>query len=721
MKFNKKFTRRQFLKGSMMAGAYLAAGGAGALFKPGKAHAFATSPSLKKFIQPLRMPISGIPVAAGEGVKSFSSRYGTWRANHYTIDITQFEDQLHPDLPNTTRLWGYNPTLALDSSLQPTTNFNQTHLGGIIVAEKGKPAQITFQNRLTRNGTPTGAPRANIIPVDTSIPGATQAQNRTAVHLHGGLVPWVSDGGPFDWWAPDGTHGASFLNNNVLAPGNIGTNKAEYYYPNNQSARLVWYHDHAWGITRTNAYAGIASAYVITDSYEAQLTAVNKLPGPLDPRTLYLVYQDKIFYNEANDPAYAGLVQSGAKRGDLWYAHTYDTSRWDRDITKPTPPDPSVIPEFFGDTILVNGTVYPYMQVERRQYRLRMLNACNARFLNPKLYYAKGASFPDSTEINTLKEGPAFIQFGTEGGFTPYPAMLNGPKQLRLVMGPAERGDFIVDFRDVPAGSVLILYNNSPGPYPSGDPRNDHYPGNPQTPASAPGYGPNTRTLLQFRVVERVGDADPPISLPSTLTPTDPFILTQTPGVPTQIPTSIHGQAVGFRRLTLNEDFDGFGRLIQYLGTDVATSTPPPLFGREYTSSPATEVVQSGAYEVWEILNLTGDVHPIHFHLVNVQILSRQRFDAVNYTGGAPRYTAAAIAPDTNELGWKETVRMNPGQVIRVLMKFDLPSVPFTVPTTPRAASMGLDTGRKNHEYVWHCHILEHEEHDMMRPLVVQE
>ena len=256
--------------------------------------------------------------------------------------------------------------------------------------------------------------------MDTSIPGANQAQNRTAVHLHGGFIPWVSDGGPFDWWAPDGTHGASFLNNAVLNPG-ASPNQAEYYYPNNQSARLVWYHDHAWGITRINAYAGIASAYVITDSYEAQLTRRTNSPGRWIPGRSTWSSRTRFSGMGSNDPDYAGNVQSGAKRGDLWYAHTYDTSRWDRDITKPTPPDPSVIPEFFGDTILVNGTVYPYVQVEKRQYRLRMLNACNARFLNPKLYYAKGASFPDSTEINTLKEGPAFIQFGTEGGFTPYP------------------------------------------------------------------------------------------------------------------------------------------------------------------------------------------------------------------------------------------------------------------------------------------------------------
>jgi spore coat protein A, manganese oxidase len=715
MKFNKKFTRRQFLKGSMMAGAYLAAGGTGALFNPKKAHAFATSAPLKKFIQPLR-GVGTIPVAASDGVRNWRLNGRPIAATHYTIDIGQFEDLLHPDLPHTTRLWGYGQGFS-------ATNSGWTkHLGGIIAVKRDTPVQITFQNRLTDTGRFSGAPLAHILPVDTTIPGAEQAQNRTATHIHGGFVPWVSDGGPFDWWTAGGAHGPSFLNNTVLNPG-ATANQAEYYYPNQQSARLVWYHDHAWGITRLNAYAGIASAYVIYDDYELGLVSANNLPGPLDPRTLYLVFQDKIFWDGgANDPDFGNKVQLGAKSGDLWYAHTYDTSRWDRNTASPLPPDPSVIPEFFGDTILVNGTVYPYVQVERRQYRLRMLDACNARFLNPKLYYAKGNSFPDSTEINTLKEGPAFIQIGTEGGFLPAPVMLNGPKQPRLVMAPAERGDFIVDFRDVPAGSVLILYNNAPGPYPSGDARNDYYPGNPQTPTAAAGFGPNTRTLLQFRVVDRVGSADPPISLPGIFTPSDPFILKQTPGVVTPIPTSFNNQPVGFRRLTLNEDFDAYGRLIQYLGTDqLPGGAALPAFGREYISSPATEVVNKGAYEVWEILNLTGDVHPIHFHLVNVQLLSRQRFDTVNYSGGAPKYTAAAIAPDANELGWKETVRMNPGQVIRVFMKFDLPSVPFTVPTTPRAAFMGLDTSKTNHEYVWHCHILEHEEHDMMRPLVVVE
>ena len=253
----KKITRRQFLKGSLTTGAILAAGGTGALWRPKNAYAFSQSPKLQKFVQALRNPVTGgIPLAASDGTRTWGSTVAT----HYTIDIGQFTDQLHPSLANPTRLWGYGQ------------NGNFKHLGGIVVAQRGTPVQITFQNKLTADGTPTGTPLSHIIPLDTTIPGANQAQNRTATHLHGGLVPWISDGGPFDWWTPDGTSGPSFLNNTILHPG-AAVNQAEYYYPNNQSARLVWYHDHAWGITRINAYAGIASAYVITDSYEAQLVA----------------------------------------------------------------------------------------------------------------------------------------------------------------------------------------------------------------------------------------------------------------------------------------------------------------------------------------------------------------------------------------------------------------------------------------------------------------
>jgi spore coat protein A len=131
-------------------------------------------------------------------------------------------------------------------------------------------------------------------------------------------------------------------------------------------------------------------------------------------------------------------------------------------------------------------------------------------------------------------------------------------------------------------------------------------------------------------------------------------------------------------------------------------------FGRAYTDPP-TETIAAGATEVWQIANLTGDTHPIHFHLVNLQIISRQPFKAGTYNG-VPSYTGPARPPEPIEMGWKETVRMNPGEVTTVIAKFDLPVVPFTVPVSPRTGG---------NEYVYHCHILEHEEHDMMRPLVV--
>jgi spore coat protein A, manganese oxidase len=665
----RQVTRRTFLKATALA----TAGSAMPLRWPGTAYA-ADSRRLRKFIQPLRRvgASGGIPLAQPDtGTRSW------WQpgATHYTIDIAQFSDQLHPDLPNPTRLWGFGQG----------TRFE--HLGGIIAVKRGTPVQVTFRNLL---------PAQHILPVDKTIMGAEGPENRASVHLHGAFVPWVFDGGPHAWWTPSGERGPSFLNNKVLRPGQtVRPWEAEYHYPNDQSARLLWYHDHALGNTRLNAYAGIASGYVIYDDYELDLVANRNLPGPLDPRTLYLIFQDKIFVGAdiaVQDPTWQKIMPR-SRPGDLWYPHVYDA-----DVAPGgEPPDVSAVPEFFGDTILVNGIVYPFVEVERRQYRLRLLNACNARFLNPRLVYAKGPWFPASTEASTVA-GPAFVQFGTEGGFLPSPTVVNAPGTTQLLLAPAERADLIVDFRDVPAGSTLILLNDAAAPYPGGDP----------PVGSTPGFGPDTRTLLQFRVTPRKGPADRPISLPARLHPTDPFILEQVAGVPTEIP-----DGVPVRYLTLNEDVDAFGRLIQFLGTDTSVNG---AFGRAYMDTP-TEVIAAGSSEVWAIANLSEDTHPIHFHLVNGQVLMRRPFDPGIYTGGVPTDLGEPIAPDLNELGWKETVRMSPAQVTYVHMRFDLPTVPYTVPASPRLTK---EYGIRGAEYVWHCHILEHEEHDMMRPLVIE-
>jgi spore coat protein A, manganese oxidase len=252
----------------------------------------------------------------------------------------------------------------------------------------------------------------------------------------------------------------------------------------------------------------------------------------------------------------------------------------------------------------------------------------------------------------------------------------------------------------------MFLYNDAPAPFPMGDPVNDYYPGAPGNPTQPkPGFGPNTRQILRFKVVPATSkDAPLQINKDTNLTPDlTPFLVP--PGTAVQNGVLHLPPGVKVRQLTLNETFDGYGRLIQMLGTN------KPLnggFGRAYMD-PATETPDAGSTEVWQIVNLTGDSHPIHFHLVNVQLLGRQPFDEEHYNG-TPHYTGPAQSPLRTELGWKETVRMNPGEVTTVIIKFDLPTVPFSIPSSPRTGG---------NEYVWHCHILEHEEHDMMRPLVV--
>jgi spore coat protein A len=684
-------TRRQFFK--------ISAGAAALLVGRRNAYAFYQTPATPLWRTALRgVGPAGIPVVSPD------AGLGVAGATHYTIDMGQFADQVHPTLGATT-MWGYNPA----------GNPLQKHLGGIIVGRKGMPIQITFRNNL---------PSTHIIPIDTSLPGADGAPNRAAVHLHGGFVPWVSDGGPRSWFAPDGTHGPSFKNNEVLNP-SAPTGSAEYYYPMQQSARTLWYHDHAMGTTRINAYAGLASVFLIRDAFEENLKNAG-LPDFVENagRELPIVVQDKIFVGPdilTMDPGWTGLTAPGS----LWYPHVYDA---DLGRMPAGPPPPiSVVPEYFGDTMLANGTVYPQVTVEARTYRFRILNACNSRFLNLQLYIDDGSPTGitldkscnpfNAAALNPAASNPQgfptsnFLLLGTEGGFLPTPAFVtsnmpfNGtPAAGSLLLAPAERVDVLFDFSKH-VGQKLILYTDAPAPFPTGDAANDYFPGwnvkvNPVNAATQVGYGPNTRVIMRFNVVPATGvDASLKITKATDLTAgNDPL--------PVPLGVTALPPGVPVRQLTLNETFDEHGRLIQFLGTNRAQANGG--FGQPYMNDP-TEMPQAGTTEVWQIANLTGDTHPIHFHLVNVQIVSRQAFNVSSYKG-TPNLQGVPVAPGPAERGWKETVRMNPGEVTTVIMRFNLPTVPFTVPVSPTTGG---------HEYVWHCHILEHEEHDMMRPLVI--
>jgi spore coat protein A, manganese oxidase len=722
--------RRNFLKTSAMTGA-------GALLFRSRAWPFAQSPTnLRKFITTL----PGLGPAGANNIGQYlplatktTQTFAGLSTDVYNLAAKQFGEQMHPDLSGATHFWGYYDLATGD----------QKYLAGVIVAKRGTPVLFNITNQL---------PNKALIPVDPTIMAGPNGLmvgdlplNRIATHVHGGLTPWFSDGTPFQWFDPKGLTGASFMNVPGTTPPR-GT--ATYYYPMDQSARLLWYHDHAIGITRTNAYSGIASALVLVDDFEIGLVSSGLLP---DLDGVPLVIQDKSFVAQnilQQDPTWKWGMP-----GDLWYPHVYehngDDHRWDYGPEDDPPaqgvitplPTPSAVPEAFFDTILVNGGVYPVASVPPKRVRFRMLNGSQARFYHLNLYAE--ASTPGEANLNA--PGPTMYQVGTEGGFLPavavHPNGIPCPLDLKadpsentavadgpfnLLLAPAERADVVVDFNGVPAGSTFILFADAPAPFPGGDSRNDYFTGDPDqtafggAPPTLPGFGPNTRTLMKIVVTAGTGDGvGTPTWLASLNTQLKTNFLTgNQPGLlynngDPSVPGPVPYKGPVNRMLTLNEDFDNYGRLIQTIGTFTSKSFDNqglPTWGLPYLAD-ATETPRAGAIEVWQIFNLTGDTHPIHFHLVNVQVIQRQPFRGVP---GKLHFTAPPAPPDANEIGWKETVRMNPGEVTTVIAQFNLPNLPTAAMTNAVSPRTG------GHEYVWHCHILEHEEHDMMRPLIVK-
>ena len=728
-------SRRSFLKSAAIAGT-------GAAVLRGRAWPFAQSPTnLRKFVTSLPgLGPSGaneigqyIPSATKNTIK-----FAGLSTDVYKLVATKFNEKMHPDLPGRTNFFGYTDL----------HTFDQKYLAGVIVATRGTPVLLSVTNWL---------PNRHILPVDPTIMagdnGLTVGDlpvNRIVTHLHGGRTPWFSDGTPFQWFTPEGKTGESFMNVPGL-PSIPGT--GTYYYPNQQSARLVWYHDHAMGLTRLNAYAGIASGLIITDDFEAGLVSSGLLP---DLVGIPLIIQDKSFVAHnilRQDPTW-----KWGSPGDLWYPHVYEPNifeggvpnpkgRWDWGTTytppsqgtSPLPTPACVVPEAFFDTVLINGGVYPKASVPPQRVRFRLLNGSQARFYHVNLY-PENSSIPGEAKVGT--PGPILYQVGTEGGFLPAVAIHNnttpcpldpsdptgntalpdGP--FNLLLAPAERADLVVDFNGVAAGSTFILYNDAPAPFPQGDSRNNYFTGAgdqtaiggaPNTPA---GYGPNTRTLFKITVTAGTGDSVPTTTWLSEinvqlktnfLTGNQPGLLFNN-GDPSEPAFPFNGLAN--RTLTLNEDFDTYGRLIQTMGTFTSESLNNqglPTWGLGYMAS-STENPSAGSIEVWQIMNLTGDTHPIHFHLVNVQLIQRQPF---NGNPSSWSYSGPPTPPDADEIGWKDTVRMNPGEITTVIMQFNLPDLP----TQEMRSAVSPRTG--GHEYVWHCHILEHEEHDMMRPLIV--
>lgn len=817
-------------------------------------------------------------------------------SDYYEIGVQEYTQKLHSEL-NATKLRGYrdlNP--AAESTVNGTTNSN--YLGPVIIAKRDRAVRVKMFNQL-----PIGVvdpltgrrPGDLFLPVDTTMDGAGVGplggnelftQNRAELHLHGGLNPWISDGTPHQWVTPAGEttsykKGASFQNVPDMGAGTPGDGIATYYWTNQQSGRFMFYHDHSFGLTRLNVYAGEAAGYLIVDPVEDKLIDAGVIPNNGDPAGVYrygipLIIQDKTFVDtstlgvvgnanldpvtgltRATDPTWDVTAYGGD--GSLWFPHVYmvnqspadptganNFGRWDygpwfwppvtaaaglvhgeqpivgdpNGTTYPGTPNPSLTPEAFMDTPVINGTAYPKMTVQPKAYRFRILNAGDDRFLNLSLFQADPAGnlgldgkptevkmvaaapaapggistfpagWPTDGRAGGVPDpatmGPALIQIGNESGFLPTPAVIApqpvgynynrrdivvlNVQERSLFLGPAMRADVIVDFSAY-AGKRLILYNDAPAPVPAFDPRLDYYTGSPDQRDSGgsaptlPGFGPNTRTIMAIDVAAAAPDpafdmAKLNAAFTSTNTSQGAFAATQhTPIIPQMAYNSAMNK-------TLTKDvvarIQDYGSRYPFPSTENGTLTQPyyeskaiqELFELTYGrmnatlgvelpftnfniqttiplgfADPATENLVDGTTQYWKITHNGVDSHPVHFHLFDVQIMNRVGWD------GMIRMPAA------NEYGWRETVQMNPLEDIVVAFRPLSPRLPFALPNSSRSPNVvqsalanisvtnpvdgnaitirnsAVDFGW---EYVWHCHILGHEENDFMRAMVLK-
>ncbi len=496
-----------------------------------------------------------------------------------------------------------------------------TYPGRTFVVNSQKPIRVFWQNKLVnKHGEPL--PEFRYVPVDETIhiampdyPTYPQSGLPAVVHLHGGFTEDLSDGNPDAWTTP-----------NFAQTGPLFKKKV-FRYDNAQESMMLWYHEHPLGFTRLTNYSGLNGIYIIRDQEEESLIKKHNLPtGKYE---VPLMIADKMF----------------TTKGDLFFPY-YDP------VNFPNEPQPSIQPEFLGDFMLVNGKAWPYLEVEPRKYRFRVLNACDSRFLDLHL------TSPKSTHK------VRFTQIATDQGF------LNAPVKIaHILLGAAQRADLVIDFSDY-KGQTLIMKNTANAPFPGGTPPNPHSIG----------------LVMAFKVKHKADSDQPRTHLPKKL---------RKHSIKKLKPTTKS------RKVLLFETMDTYGRVLTLLGT--------PKLGGLHWDDPITEKPRLGTTEIWEIYNTTGVSHPIHLHAGNFQILDRQYFSGTqDPTTGALsniQLLGKPIPPLPAEHGLFDTVNVFPknggpvnalGQRTRIIMHFGLPG-----------------------KYVWHCHILSHEDHDMMRPLQI--
>ena len=607
--------------------------------------------------------------------------------DYYEISMQQIQQQILPaGLPKTT-VWGYGAVAAENSRALLIHNAPSL----TIEATWNRPVRVKWINDLVEE---SGAHLPHLLPVDPTLhwanpPGGAEGRDSRptfaetpgpytgpvpiVTHVHGAVgVADDSDGYAEAWYLPaavdipsnyatEGTWYDFFAGKAAGAYGVAwGPGYATFQYPNDNRASTIWYHDHALGMTRLNVYAGPAGFYLVRGGPAGDSTVLDSrtglvasLPGPA-PRE-----NDKFPPNKPyREIPIAIQDRSFNEDGSLFYpdSRTFFDGLVS-DFIPEGPFSPIWNPEFFGNTIMVNGNTWPFLTVQQCRYRFRFLNGCQSRFL-----------ILDFNEI----PGVEAWQIGNEGGFLAGAVNVTADHGNRLLMGLAERADVIVDFTNVPVGSYVLGNVGPDEPFGGGIPGDDFPVADPAT----------TGQIMQFNVVPAVG-AD---------TSTPPQFLQLPPLTPLP-PETVTRRLALIEKADEGEDAEGEeveGPVEAVLGTVENGVPEEKLWMDAVTENPTV-----GATEVWEFYNVTADAHPMHVHEVTFEVVNRQSLltDDEGEVAEPIQLVDDISLPAALESGFKDTVIAYPGQVTRVRARFDTPG-----------------------QFVWHCHIVEHEDNEMMRP-----
>jgi spore coat protein A len=685
---------------------------------------------IPQFVDPL--PVLDLNPQSTTGIATVIAGPG-----EITMNMQEFKANIMPSTfvpatgPGTyTGTWTFGYRVSTPYPASPA----ETPVGPVIVATRNQPTQIRYVNNLTTRGiawrdwTDVSLHSAFHQALGVSMPMSGDKDHYlgpvlAVPHLHGAEDPAIIDGGPEAWFASDQpglapisvVHGPAYYTKTGAA-----ANEAIYRYPNNQEAAPLWFHDHLLGGTRLNAtFAGLAGAYALIDPNLV-------LPSGLDPvglggRLLVpLVIQDRMF--DTNGQLYFPSIGIN-------------------------PEHPYWVPEFVGDTIVVNGKVWPYLDVERQRYRFFVIDGSNSRPYDMFLL----------DPVSGVK-GPRMWVISTDGGYLDRPVLIDpnatgsqtmAGVQKSLMMMPGERYGIIIDFND-PAwvGAITAAYGgNVPDPV------------NLILRNTAPTVDGNPKASTEGRIMQFRVSANAPLD--SSYDPASGIPIRSGAQKIVRLADPATGQlaagvsATKTRELTLVE-IEGPGGPLEVLvnntkWTGMRDDGNPIPGSTLVLGNYITEMPNEGDTEVWEIVNTTVDSHPIHLHLTQFQLINRQPYDAKGFVaaysaafpggnfipaygpplsydpsvasgmkyGGnpdvSPFLSGPAVPPLPSEAGWKDTVIMHPGEVSRIAVRFAPQGVPVGM-----IGSYPFRPDALNGAYVWHCHITDHEDNEMMRPYQVQ-